>query len=124
MKQQTFSPSSNHPERALQAWQILISAAHNRQTHTYLNLSRIMYGKDAAGVLDKILGHIAFFCDDYGLPPLTTIVVGKGRGTPGDDIPVERKDMDRLREEVYAENWYDIYPPTTTQLAKAFAKQR
>jgi hypothetical protein len=93
-----FNPSSNHPDRALQAWQILIAAAMNRQTLTYKGLSQLMYRKDAAGVLDKILGHIAFFCSDNKLPALTSIVVGKGRGTPGADIPVNPKVMDRERE--------------------------
>ena len=79
---QQFNPSSSHPLRALQAWQILIGAAMNRQTLTYLGLSQKMYKKNAQGVLDKILGHVAFYCDDNDLPALTSIVVGKGRGTP------------------------------------------
>jgi hypothetical protein len=122
MKPKTFNPTSDHPTRALQAWQILIAAATNRQTYTYLGLSRMMYRKDAAGVLDQVLGHIAFFCQERRLPPLTAIVVGKHRGTPGHDIPVDRKTMDKQREKVYAKDWYDIYPPTTKQLADAFAK--
>jgi hypothetical protein len=124
MKPKTFNPTSDHPARAVQAWQILIAAAANRQTYTYQSLSIVMYQKEAAGVLDKILGHIAFFCKDHGLPVLTAIVVGKGRGTPGHDIPADGKTMDKLREKVYATDWYDIYPPTTKQLADAFAKPR
>ena len=84
-----FNPSSKHPARAVQAWQILVGKAMNRQTITYLELSRLMYKKDAQGVLDKILGHIAYYCIDNKLPALTSIVVGKGRGTPGRDIPVD-----------------------------------
>ncbi len=120
MKQ--FNPSSNHPDRALQAWQILIGAAMNRQTLTYKGLSQLMYKKDAAGVLDKILGHVAFFCSDNKLPALTSIVVGKGRGTPGRDIPVAPKVMDREREKVYDYDWYNVYPPTPTQFAESFAE--
>lgn len=116
-----FNPSSNHPDRALQAWQILIAAAMNRQTLTYKGLSQLMYRKDAAGVLDKILGHIAFFCSDNKLPALTSIVVGKGRGTPGADIPVNPKVMDREREKVYGYDWYNVYPPSPTQLSMSFA---
>jgi hypothetical protein len=117
-----FNPSSNHPDRALQAWQILVGKAMNRQTLTYKGLSQLMYKKDAAGVLDKILGHVAFFCSDNKLPALTSIVVGKGRGTPGRDIPVDPKVMDREREKVYDYDWYNAYPPTPTQLAKSFAE--
>ena len=115
-----FNPSSVHPDRALQAWQILIGAAMNRQTHTYLGLSRAMYGRNAAGVLDKILGHIAFYCNYHELPPLTAIVVGKGRGTPGRDIPMKLAQADSERERVYATDWYDIYPPTAEDLAAAY----
>jgi hypothetical protein len=115
-----FNPSSNHPDRALQAWQILVGKAMNRQTITYKGLSQLMYKKDAAGVLDKILGHVAFFCSDNKLHALTSIVVGKGRGTPGRGIPVDPKLMDRKREKVYDYDWYNVYPPTPTQLAESF----
>jgi hypothetical protein len=53
---------------------------------------------------------------------LTSIVVGKGRGTPGADIPVSPKAMDRERERVYGYDWYDVYPPSPAELAHAFAK--
>lgn len=114
-----FNPSSKHPERALQASIILVGAAMNRQTLTYEGLSVKMYQKKAAGVLDKILGHIAFYCIEQGLPPLTAIVVGKGRGTPGQDIPLDAAALDGARERVYAYDWYDEYPPTAEQLAAA-----
>src|SRR5712691_1274142 len=97
----TFNPTSNHPARALQSWQILISRAMNRQTITYKELSLLMYQKPAPGVLDKILGHIAYYCRDNGLPPLTATVVGMTRGTPGADIPIDHATFDRERERVY-----------------------
>jgi len=114
-----FNPSSKHPARAIQAWVILVGAAMNRQTLTYLGLSQLMYRRNAAGVLDKILGHIAFYCIEQGLPPLTSIVVGKGRGTPGQDIPLDVTSLDGARERVYAYDWYDEYPPTEDELAAA-----
>ena len=75
-----FNPHASQPARAVQAWQILIGMAKNRQTTTYLGLSQLMFGRDAAGVLAQILGHLAFYCIDNDLPPLTSIVVGKRRG--------------------------------------------
>ena len=115
-----FNPSSQHPDRAVQAWQILVSGGMNRQTFTYEGLSLLMYGKKAAGVLDKILGHVAFYCIDNDLPPLTSIVVGKGRGTPGRDIPINRDNMDEQRESVYEYDWYNAYPPTASELHEAY----
>jgi hypothetical protein len=85
-----FNPSSKHPDRAVQAWQILVGAAMHRQTLTYEGLSVLMYQKKAAGVLDNVLGHVAFYCISNDLPPLTSIVVGKNRGTPGEEIPFDR----------------------------------
>jgi hypothetical protein len=119
-----FNPSSPHPERALQAWVILVSAAKNRQTLTYEGLSVLMYGKKAAGVMDKILGHIAYYCTDNGLPALTSIVVGKNRGTPGEDIPADLSEIDQLREAVYKCDWFDLHPPSPKKLAKSFLKNR
>ncbi len=100
-----FNPSSKHPARAVQAWQILVSAAMNRQTLTYKRLARLMYRRDAPGVLDKILGHMAYYCIDHTLPPLTSIVVGQGRGTPGQNIPMNLAKRDKDREKVYATDW-------------------
>ncbi len=117
----TFNPSSSHPQRALQAWQILIAAAASRQTVTYLLLSQKMYRRNAQGVLDKVLGHVACFCNERGLPTLTALVVGKKRGTPGHDIPVDpSKTMDEIRELIYRTDWFDIVPPSASQLKAAF----
>ena len=119
-----FNPSSKNADRAVQAWLILVNAAMNRQTLTYEGLSELMYPRRAAGVLDKILGHIAFYCIDEGLPPLTSIVVGKKRGAPGRDIPIDLKQVDSERERVYKENWFDIYPPTADELSAAHARHK
>lgn len=119
-----FNPSSKHQDRAVQAWQILVGAAMNRQTLTYEILSIKMYRKKAAGVLDQILGHVAFYCNDNGLPPLTSIVVGKGRGTPGKDIPVDHDKMDAHRESVYVFDWYNIYPPNAQELHECFENNK
>ena len=117
-----FNPSSRHPDRAVQTWLILVSAAMHRQTLTYEGLSLLMYGRKAQGVLDKILGHVAFYCIDNKLPPLTSIVVGKKRGTPGADIPMDLLKRDTERERVYGTDWYDIYPPNAEELRKSYEK--
>jgi len=115
-----FSPRAEMSDRAVQAWQILVGKAMNRQTVTYLGLSRLMYQKDAPGVLDKILGHVAYYCNANDLPPLTSIVVGKGRGMSGSDIPVDLSKIDAERERVYEHDWYDIYSPSRDELRAAY----
>jgi hypothetical protein len=116
----SFNPSSSHPDRAYQAWLILIGAAMNRQTLTYEGLSVLMYRRKAQGVLDRILGHVAFYCIEHGLPPLTSIVVGKKRGTPGADIPIDLSQRDMERERVHTHDWYDEFPPNPMQLKSAY----
>ena len=118
----SFNPHAKHPARAVQAWQILIGKAMNRQTVTYEGLSELMYRKPAAGVLAEILGHIAFYCIDNGLPPLTSLVVGKYGGKPGKDIPIKPAVIDEEREAAFRCDWYDVYPPDESQLAAAYAK--
>ncbi len=117
-----FNPSSKQPDRAVQAWLILTNAAMNRQTLTYELLSQLMYQRNAQGVLNKILGHIAFYCIDEGLPPLTSIVVGKKRGRPGANIPIDLSQVEAERERVYMIDWYDIYPPTSEEFSEAVAR--
>ena len=110
----------NQPNRARQVWLILVGKAMNRQTVTYKQLSELMFGKTAAGVLDKILGHIAYYCEDNDLPQLNAIVVNSKSGVPGDDIPLSPRDIHEVREKVYQENWYDIIPPHADELKAAF----
>jgi hypothetical protein len=118
----TFNPTSEHPARAVQAWQILVGKAMNRQTVTYELLSELMYEKQAAGVLAKILGHVAFYCIENHIPPLTALVVGKGPGKPGDRIPVDPAKIDEEREKVYQYNWYNVYPPSEAEFTAAYKK--
>jgi hypothetical protein len=80
-----------------------------------------MYGKNAAGVLANILGHIVSYCIDNELPPLTSIVVGAHSGTPGIHIPADPAEIDRECEKVYQQDWYDVYPPSEAELSAAMA---
>ena len=116
-----FNPHSPNPFRAVQAWQILVGKAMNRQTVTYEGLSELMYGKKAAGVMANILGHVAFYCIDNDLPGLTSIVVGKRSGEPGEEIPIAGH-ADEEREKVYGYDWYDICPPQQSDLTEARAR--
>jgi hypothetical protein len=121
-----LNPSSAHPDRAVQMWQILTAAAMQRQTLTYEILAQKVYQRDAQGVLNQILGHIAFYCIENDLPLLTVLVVNKGTGQPGWNIPADRTpgSIDQERERVYATDWYDIYPPNAQELAAAMASHR
>ncbi len=107
---------NNRPSRALQVWQILIAAAHNRQILTYKMLAALV-GYGGAGVFAQILGHVAYYCKQNHLPPLTSLVVNEKTGLPGTGIPI--KDAPKKREEVFSYKWFRIMPPTIEQLREA-----
>jgi hypothetical protein len=116
-KPKTFGPHSPVEKRALQAWLVLVGKAARRETVTYGDLAVAMFGSRSTFRLGRILGHIAFYCDQHRLPPLNCIVVGKVAGKPGWGIPVY---SDKERERVYREDWFDIVPPSPDDLRAAF----
>jgi hypothetical protein len=96
-------------ERAIQIYQILIGAAHNRQVLTYEILGK-MIGVPARGLAPH-LDCLMRYCQRAGLPPLTVLVVYKDSGKPGDGFTA-CKDFDQGREMVFARDWYRMRPPT------------
>lgn len=116
----SFAEKPTRPSRAQQLWQILVSKASNRQVTTYGELEKIV-GYKGAGVFAQTLGHIAFYCQQDGLPPLTAIVVTKKTGLPGDGMPAT-KNLNSSREEVFRFEWFKVVPPTPSQLSDAYSK--
>ncbi len=102
-------------ERAAQIYQVLICAAHNRQTMTYPMLGELV-GLPPWG-LGNPLDHIQVYCEENDLPPLTGLVVRTGEGQPasGFDSP---EDMDRARESVFDHEWFRMRPVTPEVLAE------
>ncbi len=96
------------PERALQIWQVLVGAAHNRQILTYEILARLI--GMGAGTLSQTLDIIMHYCQQRKLPPLTAIVVRKDTGLPGTGLTTPRE-LNREREAVYTHLWYRQVPP-------------
>ena len=107
--------------RALQAWQFLIAKASNRQIIRYEDLRRVMgYPDDRP--LSRILGHVMYLCSEWGLDPLTVIVVNSD-GTPGEGFTeIPRNEIDIKREQVFAYPWFEVVPPTIEELAAAYAR--
>lgn len=96
-------------ERSLQIYQILIAAAHNRQTLTYDMLSKLV-GVPRQGLANH-LDNIVRFCKARDLPALTVLVVRKRIGKPSHGFQAE-DDIDAAREKVYDfGKWYGLKPP-------------
>lgn len=111
--------------RALQCWQILISRASSKSIITYGELANII-GFEGAGVFAYILGHILYYCQENGLPSLTSIVVKHDTGLPGEGFVVEKgMKLDKIpakQMEVFEFNWFRIMPPTIEELKEACEK--
>jgi len=97
-------------ERAAQIWQVLISAAHNRQTITYEQLARLIGMGDKGylitGGVKGPLGRVTWYCERKEYPPLTCLVVSKNTGRPG----TEFSNLDVQREEVFEKRWLSLPP--------------
>lgn len=108
-----FDDKPTNASRALQIWQILISAANNRKTLTYGMLAD-MLGYKGAGGLGSQLEPIMRYCHQNHLPPLTVLVVNKGTGLPG--VGLTGAELNADRESVFQYEWHKIYPPTLEEL--------
>lgn len=109
-----FSDAPTTRTRAIQIYQILVGAAHRREILTYQILAKLI-GYKGAGVLDRQLGHLMYWCSQNNLPPLTVLVVNKSTGLPGWGL-VEAVDLNSDRERVFNFNWYELVPPTVENL--------
>ena len=101
-------------ERAVQIWQVLVSAAFYRQTLTYTLLAERI-GIDASE-LAQPLGMVTRYCSMKQLPPLSVVVVRSDAGTPASDL-TWATDIDFAREAVYQLAWYKLRPPAAQDFA-------
>jgi hypothetical protein len=96
-------------ERAVQIWQVLVSAAHDRRTVTYALLAEwIGLGQN---LLAQPLGMVARYCALRQLPPLTVLVVQADVGRPAAGF-TWASDVDFAREAVFQRAWYALRPPS------------
>jgi hypothetical protein len=61
------------------------------------------------------------FCSEAGLPPLTSLVVNKNTGLPGEGF-IGEANVPRDQSETFATNWLEIQAPTAEQLADAYTR--
>jgi hypothetical protein len=96
-------------ERAAQIWPVLVFAALNRQTLTYETLGKLI-GVPKQG-LGPRLEPIQAYCQEHGLPALTSIVVGKGTGVPGEgSLAAQNPPPEQAR--VFSYPWLEHEAPT------------
>lgn len=113
IQEENHMPTMTTYERAIQIYQVLIAAAHNRQILTYQILGKTI-GVPARGLAPH-LGHLMRYCKRAGLPPLTVLVVQKDSGKPGEGFTTF-EDLHRDRERVFAQDWYRMKPLSAANL--------
>lgn len=111
-------PKMTTYERAVQIYQVLIAAAHNRQLLTYDIVGKLI-GVPRQGLAGH-LEHVLRYCERNRLPALTSICVSTRTGLPSDGfterIPATPEELQREREAVYAHGWYLDRPPSAADL--------
>ena len=103
-------------ERATQVWAVLAWAARNRQILTYEILSQLI-GVPAHG-LANTLNHVQRYCMQNDLPPLTSIVVKKETGLPGEGF-IAAQDIPRNQGRVFNHDWLAPGAPSASDLEAA-----
>ena len=98
--------------RAVQVWQVLVSAARQGRILTYSALSREMGLTESPLPVVGMgaLPLIGNYCTANGLPQLTRIVVGVVDGKPSQYAPEEVLAEDLWR--VFEYDWLDVIPPS------------
>jgi hypothetical protein len=118
MEREELTLHMKREERALQMWQVLIGAAHNRETLTYAQLADLVgMGHDGTGAVtvSSCLALLMDYCDHNNLPPITILIVNKGTGQPGAGLSTIG-DLNKDREAVFNEEWFKRLPLRTEDL--------
>jgi putative restriction endonuclease len=104
---------------AQQLWSILVLAARNRQTLTYEMVGQAC-GVPAPSIGD-FLRPLQQYCTENDLPPLTSLIVNKTTGVPGDGF-IAAPDVPRAHLEVFTKNWLEHTAPSARELADSYER--
>lgn len=94
-------------------------AASNRQVLTYELVGKSC-GLPAASIGD-FLRPIQQYCSERDLPPLTSLVVGKESGSPGEGF-IATEDVPRAQAATFSHDWLSIRAPSEEELTEAYER--
>jgi hypothetical protein len=103
-------------ERAIQTWQVLIGAAHHRQTITGERLGELIGVR--SDDLAPPLSQLTRWCARNGWPPITSLVLGTATGGSDEGLASGRG-SDHDRERVFQHSWFKMPPLTVGELEAA-----
>ena len=110
-----FGDDPSGSARTLKAYLVLVGHAVRRETITYGALRRKI--DETPPNVSNHLRLILDYCEKNHLPRLVTLVVSGTSGEPGEDYPGPTESIYVDREAVYAYDWLELVPPTTTELS-------
>jgi hypothetical protein len=106
-------------QRAQQLWSILVLAARWRQILTYEIVAQAC-GLPPPGLGD-ILRPIQQLCSERDLPPITSLVVSKATGLPGDGF-IAASDIPRAQLCVFEHDWSRVDAPSGLDFDDAYTR--
>lgn len=105
-----MAPKKNWYHAAGAIWPLLVSSAARHSTVTYAQIAPIIPTNPLS--VGKALGPIQDYCLDNRLPPLTSIVVQKATGIPGEGfIAWDVDDLTSAHASVFNFNWALVANP-------------
>ena len=106
-------------QRAQQIWSILVLAAEFRQVLTYEIVGQ------ACGVPPPSIGDflrpIQQYCTEENLPPLTSLVVNKNTGLPGEGF-IAAENVPLAQIQTFAYDWLTLSAPSAEQFADSYSR--
>jgi hypothetical protein len=107
----------HYPQRALQLWSLLALAAMTRTILTYDDVSALTgLPTDSA----KTLGYVYFYCAQYKLPLLSSLVVRKEDYKPSSDL-YDKLDIRAEQRRCFAHDWLKQPVPSPDEFETAHA---
>jgi hypothetical protein len=117
-----MSPQMTIAQRAMQFWSVLVFAARMQKVLSYEMLFQ-MTGVVARGQ-SKELGIIWSYCQQKGLPLLTSIVLEQSTGRPADPLlNAALSDLEAEHRRVFIFDWFKNGSPTLDEFQAAAAKE-
>jgi hypothetical protein len=113
------APQMTEFQRSAQFWSVLVLAARTRQVVSYEMLAK-MTGVPRFGQA-SILGNIYFYCEQQGLPPLTSIVIDEKNGRPAAD-DFQKVDVPAAHARVFVCDWLSRGSPSVQEFEQARAE--
>ena len=113
-------PIMSNPQRALQLWSLLAFAAMRRTILTFEEVADLT-GLPKFG-LAHVLGHVAQYCKDKGLPGLTSLVVYNANGKPPDGVYKTAEDVPEEQWKCFHHDWRKDRPSSDQDMKKPWTK--